>query len=480
MRVVINMFYKMVITVFSVIIINTIVFASPVSNQKLIWTQKTLTDLNTIHKVLIENTMQYEDKYPPFMYWLNNGLAQAKKSAYRSNAKAGYYYTLAYYTRGFHNGHIAISIGKLPYRYAGILLKYQHGKYLVKYCDSKYENLPPLNASLLSCGGISAQSIINDEIIPYRFVPKLSASYNQAANYLFFDANPFRKYYKNCKFQINNKTVNYHITWRTLPYSQTAQVRGHFISSYSFRIQLFGKNGLWISIPTLFPEGSRRHFMQMLIKLMPSLRSYDPIVLDVRGDRGGNSELAYKLLAGLYGKKFTDQAIIKNDHSYAVYRVSKRNIERYIWFSKLYPVEKKIVKKMQKAYAIGKKTIQEEPRQQAHINTKLVQSKFHNHIYFLTDNSCFSSCLDFADYIHWLLPNTTHIGLPTSADSPYNENNDFDLPGGAHFLYTMKVWRNRPRENNQPYIPKYLYTGSISNTHAVMKWVESLYEQRKF
>ena len=99
-------------------------------------------------------TMQYVDKDPWFMSWLNTGLQKSMRLAKRSNTEAGYYYALAYYTLGFHNGHIKVGIGKLPYQYAGLLFKYQNGKYLVKYCAPKYHKLPPINAELLSCDNL--------------------------------------------------------------------------------------------------------------------------------------------------------------------------------------------------------------------------------------------------------------------------------------------------------------------------------------
>jgi len=467
---------RKIVIALSSILFSTSIFVNQAIGQKISRTQRTITDLNTIHQALINNTMQYLDKYPPFMNWLDNGLKKAKVLAKKVSTKAGYYYALSYYTSGFHNGHIRTSIGRLPYKYAGLLLKYQDGKYLVKYRSPNYQNLPPLKAELISCNGVSVQSIIDNDIISYRFIPKLESSYNQAANYLFFDANPFRFYPKSCKFKINGDIKTYHINWHYLTMDQTDKIKKHFINNYSFCIKLFGKNGLWLSIPTLFPEGSQKQFMTMLVKLMPAFRSYDPIVIDVRGNSGGNSGWAERILAGLYGKCFLTQTIMKYDHSYEVYRVSKLNLARKKWISNLYPEESYVVKKLQAAYDKGKASIEFKPDYGKTVTDML--PKFYSHIYFLTDNACFSSCLDFADYIYWL-PNTTHIGLPTNADSPYTENNNFDLPGGARFSYTMKVWRDRPRKNNQPYIPKYRYNGDISNTKAVMRWVEWLYNQHK-
>jgi len=450
------------------------------------WTKQTSKDLNQIHQLLVQNTMQYVDKEPYFMYWLDEGKKAAEELAKKSNTMAGYYYALAYYTRGFHNGHINVGIsGKLNYKFAGLLLKYQNRKYLVRYRNLGYKPLPPVGSELISCDNKPVQDIINNDIILFRFVPKLESSYNQAANYLFYDANPFRKYPKQCVFRIKEKKKKYNLNWKLIPYPQTKNIEKQFVHHYPFRIQTFGKKGLWISVPTLFPENTDRKFLQTIVNQMLLFRDFDPIVFDVRGNGGGSSIWALRLLYGLYGKVFVNQVLKENDHSYEVWRISKKNVDHIARTSKLYPSQEFMAKELKRAYDAGKnvdKIIDESMFiKSLNVEKNKIQEKslFNNHIYFLTDNHCFSSCLDFADYIHWL-PNTTHVGLPTNADSPYTNDNDLSLPGGAHFMYTMKVWRNRPRGNNQPYIPKYRYIGDINDTPLVMQWVEKLYFEKKF
>src|SRR5690606_5646629 len=86
-------------------------------------------------------------------------------------------------------------------------------------------------------------------------------------------------------------------------------------------------------------------------------------------------------------------------------------------------------------------------------------------LYFLTDSGCGSACLDFADLMI-KMPNTIHIGEETSADTVYMEGNVINPLSSnlSHLYYPMKVWRNRVRGNRESYIPKFKWSGSISDT----------------
>lgn len=147
------------------------------------------------------------------------------------------------------------------------------------------------------------------------------------------------------------------------------------------------------------------------------------------------------------------------------------------WFVSLYPEAKPRLLRMQKAKAAGDtfvKTSDHEVNDRQKSNYKIQEAPlFLNQLYYLTDYACFSACLNVADDA-FSLPNTTHIGLSTDADSAYTENNNVLLPGGANFSYTMAVQRGRIRGENVPYIPKYRYNGDINNTNQLMQWVQTL------
>lgn len=66
----------------------------------------------------------------------------------------------------------------------------------------------------------------------------------------------------------------------------------------------------------------------------------------------------------------------------------------------------------------------------------------------------------------------THVGLPTYADSVYMELRQIELPSGIARMGTpIKVYRNRPRGNNQPYVPTHRFAGNILDTPALETWI---------
>jgi hypothetical protein len=382
------------------------------------WRQITINDLQTMHDSLVENTPQYIDKLPDFMAWLDTGLVKALALAQKVNSEAGYYFTLAYYAQGFNNGHIRIEIKDLPSKYAGLLIQYQDGVYQVKALDNDYKNLPPLNAELISCDGKVSQDIIEQEIIPYRFIPRLEASSRKAARSLFLDSNPFRSLPQQCIFKVNHVNKSYKIEWHDISLTKIAEINQTLNKKYNFQISRFGPNGIWISIPNLFPkEGAERDFFEMLVKIAPEFRSFNPVVLDVRGNSGGNSSWALRLLSGLYDENYVKAIFATKKEGDLIFRVSDKNIDHTKWLAKLYPEDmREALRSLISAKIAGKQLAKVNHDKKFLSQTQNATSRFNNHLYFLTDENCFSACLNFADYVHWL-PNTTHIGFSTYVDS---------------------------------------------------------------
>ena len=95
-------------------------------------------------------------------------------------------------------------------------------------------------------------------------------------------------------------------------------------------------------------------------------------------------------------------------------------------------------------------------------------------VFLLTDGACASACLDFTDVVR-RLPNVTHVGLPTSADAVYIDNTEAMLPSGLALLsYSLKVYRNRVRANNEWYEPAVRWPGGVMSDEAVAGWIAKL------
>jgi hypothetical protein len=94
-------------------------------------------------------------------------------------------------------------------------------------------------------------------------------------------------------------------------------------------------------------------------------------------------------------------------------------------------------------------------------------------IYFLTDSTCVSACLDFADLMMNI--GVIHIGAETAGDTSYLEVLSTSLKGGiAQLTYPTAVHRGRERGDNVSYKPQHQYDGDISDTSAIEAWIKEI------
>ncbi len=95
-------------------------------------------------------------------------------------------------------------------------------------------------------------------------------------------------------------------------------------------------------------------------------------------------------------------------------------------------------------------------------------------VFFLTNISCGSACLDFADLV-LSLENVTQIGQVTTADTQYMEVRTQPAPSGlARFIIPVKVYRDRLRAPLQSYHPETVYDGFDWSDEAVVAWTDSV------
>lgn len=186
------------------------IFITLAHANSLNWQQLTQQALTESKQILIENTVQYIDKAPNFMAWLNNGYAHAMELASKVTSESGYDYALAYYTHGFdpHIHTISELYRPVPFYYAGMLLRKVGNDYQIFHITAGFKT-PPVGAKLLSCQGEAPAKIIQQQIIPFYFSKNVINGLSQAAPLIFFDGNPFRQLPKHCIFFVNGKKQSY-------------------------------------------------------------------------------------------------------------------------------------------------------------------------------------------------------------------------------------------------------------------------------
>jgi hypothetical protein len=96
--------------------------------------------------------------------------------------------------------------------------------------------------------------------------------------------------------------------------------------------------------------------------------------------------------------------------------------------------------------------------------------RFRGQLVVLTDEACFSACLDFVDVL-LLVPGAIHVGRTTGADTRYMDVGYFRIAPQVVVQVPRKVWLGRPRGDNEPHVPAIVFDGDIGDDAAVRRWV---------
>jgi hypothetical protein len=363
---------------------------------------------------------------------------------------------------------------------------FRDGGFFVKETS---EDGPATGDRLVACDGRSAdawaEAIIRDYVGPW----SIRGARPRHAPWLMIDeGNPFVRPPRRCEFRgADGAGTSRELIWRAVTFDDLSAkieaAQDHFQPAFALRS--FGADGWWISLPS-FDAGSPDTVagLSRLIAEVESkadaIRTARVLVLDVRGNHGGDSNYGVRVAAALWGEVHVDA--MKPRPVATDWRVSDENLRALKFFLKREQEQfgdasdaarslAAVVSGMEAASAQHMTWCREtEPAAPAGVTPAPMRAK----VYFLTDYACFSACLDFADLvIH--IPGVVHVGQETSADAIYIDNNALRMPSGNGWLgYSMKVHRGRMRGNNESYQPALAWQGSMEDTDAIEAWIGGL------
>lgn len=460
------------------------------------WAAMAEADLRAMRETLeAQHPGPVDAENPAFNAWLEQGYARALEQARRATSFEGWQHALKLYGNGFHDAHlrVAFTVEPVESRWPGWTVALRDGKYMVTTAGAEpVKDAPAEGSEVLACDGRSLESMLREDVLPYDGDPALEASRTKVAPLLLIDmGNPLRKLPKRCSVREAGKVREVTLTWRDL---DTADARKRVqVAAFGppppFAVRDFGQGGVWVSLPIFFatsPEAGES--LKEAVRRAPEWRERSVIVFDVRGNTGGSSQWGVELLRGLYGADFEAslKAPERGAPQYVEWRVSPEN-QRYVegledliiqQFGKDTPLVgfvRRVGQGLAEARSRGDVLWKEQPSGGAEEARPAapVPNRVKGRVFILTDGKCVSACLDFVTNA-LRFPGVTHVGLPTSADTPYMEIRTEPLPSGmAQLHFAMKVYRNRPR-SGRSYIPAHRFSGDISDTAAVERWVLSL------
>ena len=492
----------------SVIVVSLLLAAAPAKPARSAtnpWANLLAGDLEAMHRYLRQDHPGAVDTLnKDFSRWLEEGVRQARQRARTCNSYEGYRFALEAYAAGFRDVHLSVwtELRREAVRWPGFLPGWQAdgpktmGKLVVRAVGEGQdgEPAPAIGSEVVSCDGKSARELLERDVFPFfDGNPALESGWIGAAPMLFVDeSNPWRAGLPGtCRILDKGVARDQVLRWREIELQamRAQRDRTRQRSKVEFAIRPFGERGIWVGLPSFSASNPATiAALNAAIAKAPAWRDRDPIVFDVRGNGGGSSRWGDQLLEALYGKDFVASRLQPLfAKSYVEWRISPGNLEHVKTFIPIMarmngpgsPAEKEVrslAADFARALEQGKSLWREpDDDQQASVaSTTAPTAPVAGRVFLLTDERCASACLDFADRVR-AMPGAQHVGRTTSADSVYMELRRVRLPSGiAGLAFPTKVYRNRPRGNNQPYVPHHLWQGAMSDTSALEKWILSL------
>jgi hypothetical protein len=461
------------------------------------WAETTVDDLHFIRATLRENHPgPIDSKNLAFQDWYRHGFELALARAQAARDFAGYFFAIKFYMAGFQDGHLGalgerhlldhLSEGRLHRKWPGFTVAYKNNSFIVDATDPSVSPLQNVGDQLIACDGRTTAAWADEIIGGYAGLWNLPGTRPEMAPLLLIDeGNPFIRMPDQCTFhgRGGNRTIGLH--WVAIT---DVELRSKFMayeeSSDTASIHIFGDGAYWVRLPSFETNSqensaSLKRITDELRQQAETMRHARVIVFDVRGNRGGNSTTGEALLVQLWGEQYIKY--IQPQPAAIDWRLSRGNL-RFLKDTNLATLRRQfgsesgqareyedLLSKMQQALDGGKDFYREEIARPPASDSFRVSAV----PVLLTDHACASACLDFADIV-LALPRAQHAGLETSADAVYIDNRAVALPSGLGLIgFSMKVYRGRPRGNNQSYRPAHVYPGDIADITQLEKWIMS-------
>lgn len=252
------------------------------------------------------------------------------------------------------------------------------------------------------------------------------------------------------------------------------QQRQHTEANALLKCENIKNHVLWVTLPTFMLNDLQKNDLQKIVKKMPAWKNDKIIVFDLRGNRGGNSMYGSMIIDALFGKEYANYRRDITRHNQSVdWRASIDNIEHMQSLYKELQDEwiKNVIKGMKKS--LSKNLPYYEVKNTCSLYEKIPTHTVNSKIIVITDKFNASAALNFIDDLKMMEFPVTLIGEITKADRLYMEVRAVELPSKKLTLYfPIKVYRNRPRKDNEPYYPD--IKTDIKDTNQLLNLIENL------
>lgn len=450
------------------------------------WRARTLIDLAAMRQTLWDNTpIPFDAENERYRQWAIKGFAEAEARASKVTNYAGYFFTLAAYANGFNDPHIAVNLtgAAPPARHPGFVAS-ASGEGAIVSWRAEEEGAPPLGAKIISCDGEDIQTLLAARLYPFRFNPALAEDRRRAVTRFFLDrGNPFGPAPQSCVFEAGGAQTESALAWRAAPpdedpWWRTFQAAGTGPGA-DWGVSKPEYGVYWIGVPTFASGDGTSPRLDVLIKdvaaIGKSMRGARAIVIDTRGNGGGNSWYGDRLAEAIFSTEVLKEHKAPARQTATDWRGSIANADYWASEAERQKAEfgrfsinrgmslflawqmRQTSKSAMPIWREGRcKTAQSGGWSEQRPKP---ESLFPAKVYFLSNGSCGSSCLNFADRV-LMVPGVKLIGADTSGDGAYMEVRSETLPSGlAEIVIPLKVVRGAGRGALESYKADVVYDG---------------------
>ncbi|MDX2219117.1 MAG: hypothetical protein SF172_08850 [Burkholderiales bacterium] len=466
------------------------------------WRALTLADLEAAAQLLRDHSpIPFDKQNPNTAAWLEAGLKQAKARVPDVRDEADWFYVLSLYGVGFNDPHVVIApTGELPpSRWPGFIVSQQGADAVVVARDEGDAEAPAIGTVIRRCDGKTLAALADERVFPVLFYRALPTDQRRAITRLFFDRpNAILPTPSRCQLSVAGVERELTLRWRDLPTDRATWMNTYRAASTGpateWGVSEPDPGVFWIGVPTFGSGPQTAPKLDALVKAVAArgdeMRRARAIVIDTRGNGGGNSAWADKLAEAIFTPEVLKRHPSPSYRSGVDWRASRGNAAYWRkWADQMktefgednYQRALRYVERFE-AHADDAVPLFRDGAADVGVGGGLTtlrprgESPFAARVYFLSNGSCGSSCLNFADRVLFV-PGVKLIGLATSGDGLLMDVRNETLPSGlARLVIPQKVARGRGRGALEVYAPDVAHEGPWDDA-SVRRWVLSLVDK---
>lgn len=448
------------------------------------WSDIATKDIHRVREILNEtHPAKLDDSNREFHEWLDYGYQQAILLAARSESMNQAWASVNFYLTGFNDTHLVSR--KFPSKsgelsWAGWTMEYTNGRYRVASRSAVWPvDLPQTGDEVISCDGVAVQDIVRNKVAP--FVDRrmhLDNTMNRLAQHITVEQayRPLWETLRPMSCLIHpavGEPREILLIWERQP----PDLKTRYRATPQQGMKQIRKGIYWINASNFMLNAQDSVNFERLLDEIQSIEHADAIVLDTRGNNGGNSFVGYRLLSAVFGNSPRSYENAKaywrvsplaistlRAHRASALQSDGRESTIFKWLDNLHD-------SLEMAALHGEPFAEQiDTFLDDGVEATQDKSPFQGKLILITDSYCNSACLDFVDAV-MSVPGALHAGHATDTDTRYIDVGTEVLPSGLEIWVPLKVWSGRRRQDNVPYIPQIKYDQDLNDTEALQAWV---------